>query len=337
MCIGAGYWACIRKGKKEEEDEVLANRPRSASCDSASGLARSDVQRKASTKIPCMVQLPTSKTPTGRSTLTLSEVENKTTPLSTYQNSNKHSQSNLLPLLDTFPTLKLPSPRFGESSAASLATSPGLQSPSQWTLLPGDDRPHTAGSSPSKTPSKPRLPRMASSDATSELSLTRLSPTPVAIIPSPAYAVSEYASIHRNSTRFSNLSMLSSLPPPPPPPPKSKARVPKLPAINTQSRPVSFRSFLTQVQDRAPSQTQQQYQIPIPPIPPTPISVETSSSGKTRQSRRTSLKSYIGRNGLGEEGIFVATSDDPDIPFTLFRWPNESSGGTPRSSKHWPK
>ncbi|KAF1955214.1 hypothetical protein CC80DRAFT_493155 [Byssothecium circinans] len=196
---------------------------------------------------------------------------------------------------------------------------------------------------------------MATPGATSNLSLTKISPLQVEVVPSPSYAPSEYASVHRQSRRLSNLSMLESMPPPPPPPKdesklvnKPKDTLPQLPPVHDQPRPMSFLSFIAQAPGRSPvqaqqpqrqqQQQQQRSQIPIPPTPTTtPISPDAPSTTKSRRSRRTSLKSYIGRNGLGDEGIFVATSDDPDIPFTLFRWPNErGSHGTPRSSQFWP-
>lgn len=272
------------------------------------------------------------------------------------------------------PAVRMSNPRFTVSTRAPASlqgSAPPSPGPGQWSLFPKEDspqrrnptnysRPVTAGStvgSPrskadrsvtepprpvtagSAAGSRPRLPR-AHTEAPFDLSFKHFAPSPVQIEPSQSYAKSHIASLHhRDTRRFSQTSDTSEKSPPTPPP---KADIPSMPSME-QLRPVSFRTFVAQSKPRsqprlassastlsnvAPSSTRNR--APRSMVPP-PVTT------KNRSSRRTSLKSFLGRNGYADEGIFVATSDDPDEPYTLFRWPTpnyrDSSGNvTPRSS-----
>ena len=191
MCVGMGYWSCARTKKRQSLDEEAGpNRPRSASYGSQAGMVH-NTKSKTAVVVPPMVELSIPTIREGMSSMELAESDYDSVSNLSYGSSYRERVRPTLPRLSRRSTLKMPTPRHD-----SAPSSPVMDSPSQWSLFPKDERPWTAVSSRPST-ARSRVPRMASSNATSEVSLRTLAPVSVKVVPSPIYAASEYASVYQ--------------------------------------------------------------------------------------------------------------------------------------------
>ncbi|CAI6267554.1 unnamed protein product [Periconia digitata] len=329
MCFtedGIFTWIKNRKTRSSEEPEI---RQRSASARSGTATPQDDRSRQVHTPVSIEEIPRLKKLRTVHSFDSTSAISPKT---GFRDDSAVGMSSGPSSPVDGFPTYhtaisaqRVSNPRMTVGPRSSSLPVP------TWSLFPTPpnySRPVTAAS---------QLTRMASSRDESNPSFRNCSPTRVQVRANQSYARSEMASIHQRTTRhFSYQSDISEAPPSPPP------KLEDIPTPYAQnSRPVSFRTFVAQSQGRSQSHNSSCSNLSPHTATGTRSSMQNRASrsagpppvNKVRGSRRTSLKSFLGRNGYSDEGIFVATSDDPDAPFTMFRWPNPGSGqSTPRSS-----
>jgi hypothetical protein len=333
LCIGAAVWMWIirnrrKRGNTVEGNTVYKTTPYAVSRNLHSrNTSHGSDTRTVFIKFVDTPASPGFNMPTTESTLELAALNIK--------NSSSPARHDFV-FTDDATTVQLPSTCVSPMPPGRISPAPSeCSTPSQWSLFPKTGRPYyTFNSRPTTSGSRldtaeSHRPPMPHSKSASEVSIKQFAPKLVQIAPpKPGYAKSEYASIHRSSRRTTlhqsvhlkdlpkDLPTLPAIAYTPPPP------------IRNEPRPMSFLAFLAQAQRKAQGQQ---------PKLSSKDKTKTKSKADLRKSRRTSFKSFLGRNELGDEGVFVA-SDDPDAPFTMYKWPkstNSSRTFTPRSSQSW--